>query len=180
MHQFLLQVAGLPHKARFSCHHRDALDWGWEKHLQLPKQNVLEQPFKEAVKVKEAGRSPSFCTIHSLEWIISSSNLAMPLNMVPKYVCVSMCVTITEMKRLQGGWLVQRAKINLAVSPKCSYTILLSMVATSSSINRCWRKILLHQVLSANIYIFTCWDRVYMFSEPRPETSKDRNETILN
>lgn len=102
MHQFLLQVTGLPHKAKFSCHHRDALDWGWEEHLQLPKQNVLEQPFKEAIKVKEAGRSASFCTIHSLEWIISSSNLPMPLNMVPKYACVSMCVTITEMKRLRG------------------------------------------------------------------------------
>lgn len=65
--QLLLQVAGLPGKARFSCYHRDALDQGCAEHLQLPKQNILEQSFKEAIKAKEAGRSASFCTIHSLE-----------------------------------------------------------------------------------------------------------------
>lgn len=52
-------------KVRFSWYHRDVLDRGWGEHLQLPKQNVLEQSFNEAIKEKVAGRSASSSTIHS-------------------------------------------------------------------------------------------------------------------
>lgn len=52
-------------KVRFSWYHRDVLDQEWGEHLQLPKQNVLEQSFNKAIKEKVAGRSASFCTIHS-------------------------------------------------------------------------------------------------------------------